>query len=382
MQIVREKQKHQFPFHVVRRMDVSKTKGWIIRIASVLGAFLIVSLFAMIIKPQSGSFVNFITKMWGGVFDPKDPEIFTQFLGTASILLLISLALLPAFKMKFWNIGAEGQLTIGCIISALITTYMPRSVNSGLVLILALLASIVGGIIWALLPAIFKAIFNTNEVLFTLMMNYIAIGIASIVIYTCNPGGNNTWGIIKNHQLPDLFGVPYLLIIIIAVVAAVLIWLYLSRTKHGYEISVVGESRNTARYVGINVKKVIIRTMILSGAICGFTGFLILTGSEHTLKSTIIGGQGFTGVMITWLGHFDVAQIAFFSVVSAFLSCGAFNASSYFGTQPVNIFAGIIIGLFFLIVIASEFFVNYKILRVRKVDAQKPIEANAEKGGC
>ena len=137
--------------------------------------------------------------------------------------------------------------------------------------------------------------------------------------------------------------------------------IYLKFTKHGYELSVVGESINTARYVGINVKKVIIRTMILSGAICGLVGFLLFNGYHHTVNSSIAGGRGFTGVLIAWLGGFKPGQMILYAFLVAFFQRGSSNAASAVGISKAN-FSSIIVGIFFLIIIATEFFVNYRVL--------------------
>lgn len=360
MQITREKPKLEFPFHVAKRMDTSKKTIWVIRSFGFIIALLLSAVFTTILKP--GSFGTFFANIFAGIFDPSDPEMLTSFLEYAAILLLLALALLPSFKMKFWNIGAEGQAMIACLMTALITTYMPSDMNSALVLLLALAASLLASIIWAVLPAIFKAFFNTNETLFTLMMNYIAIGLCSLTVAACFRTSSGTWGSIYTHQLPDLFGIKYILTIIIVIVVAVLMYFYLRKTKHGYEISVVGESHNTAKYVGINVKKVIIRTLVLSGALCGLAGFLIVAGNKHTLNNNLLAGRGFTAVLIAWLGHFDSIEIIVYSLLVAFFSRGAFNAASHIGIDTTY-FSGIITGVFFLIVIATEFITNYRVLR-------------------
>lgn len=369
MQLHAEKKKFQLPIHIAKRLDISKKTSWIIRIVGFLAAFLLVGVFTTILKP--GTFVDFYKNMFLGVFDPSDPDMIMGFLETVSIFLLLALALLPAFKMKYWNIGAEGAATMGCLITALITSYCPESMNSFLVIILAIAASMLAGMIWSFIPAFFKAKFNTNETLFTLMLNYVAIFLTQWVIDYINRGSSGKWGIITNHQLPDVFGLKYVITIIIVIVVTVLMWIYIKKTKHGYEISVVGGSPDTARYIGINKGKVIMRTLILSGALCGLAGFLIVAGRQHTLTSTMLNSRGFTAVLIAWLGHFEPAQVILFSVLIGFFDRGAFNAASFIGIDS-NIFAGIVTGLFFLVVVASEFFTSYKILKRKKDDSNGP----------
>jgi len=369
MQLTKNEHKIHLPFHVSKRLNISKKKLWLIRVIGYLVAFLLAGVLTTIIKP--GSFGAFFQNMFLGIIDPSDPDIFTGFLESSAIFLLLALALLPCFKMKYWNIGAEGCATVGCLITALITSYCPSDMPSALVLILAVLASMVGAAIWSLIPGIFKALFNTNETLFTLMMNYVAILFTGWVVTSSNRTASGTWGMITQHQLSSVGGVKYIISIIIVVLVTILMWFYLKKTKHGYEVEVVGGSPDTAKYIGINRKKVIIRTCILSGVLCGLAGFLIVAGRKHTLTSNILGGQGFTAVLIAWLGHFEVLEVVLYSCLCGFFNRGAFNAASFVGIDQ-NIFSGIITGLFFLVVIAVEFFTTYKIMKNPKEN--KPSE--------
>ncbi len=224
------------------------------------------------------------------------------------MLLCISVGLAPAFKMRFWNIGAEGQVLVGGIVSSACMIYL-ADLPTPLLLILMLVASMAAGALWGLLPAIFKAYFNTNETLFTLMMNYIAIQITSFCVALWeNPYGSNTVGIINSATrtgwFPKIMGQDYILNVIIVMAATVLMFIYLARSKQGYEIAVVGNSENTARYAGISVKKVIIRTMIISGAVCALAGFVEVSGSRHTISTSTAGGRGFTAIFVAWLAKF------------------------------------------------------------------------------
>ena len=201
------------------------------------------------------------------------------------VLLCISIGLAPAFKMKFWNIGAEGQILIGGACSAAVMIYAGDKMPTGLLLIVMFVASALGGMIWGMIPAVFKANWNTNETLFTLMLNYVAMQVVTYcIVFWENPKGSNTVGIInqatKGGWLPELFGQKYGWNVVIVLILTVGMFIYLKYCKQGYEIAVVGESENTARYAGIQVKKVIIRTMAISGAICGIAGFVIVSGAS------------------------------------------------------------------------------------------------------
>ena len=345
------------PIHLIRRLDFPRLYYWLIKVGGLVLALLIAGIFTTILKP--GKFGTFYQQMFLGVFDPSDGDILWEFLETFGMLVLVAFALAPAFKMKFWNIGGEGQIIVGCITAAGICKFVPAS--DTVLIIMSLFGGIIAGMIWALIPALFKAFFNTNETLFTLMMNYVAFGLVGMFIEIWVPSGSHVMGLISNGNIPEIAGSGYFvnLVLIVAVVAAMII--YLKKTKHGYELSVVGESVNTARYVGINVRKVIIRTMLLSGAICGLIGFMLVCGHHHTLSTTLTNNNGFTGVLIAWLGGFEPGPMILYAALVAFFQCGSTQAASSIGISYEE-FSKIITGMFFLIVIASEFFVNYKVV--------------------
>lgn len=204
------------------------------------------------------------------------------------------------------------------------------------VVLLMVVCSLGAGAIWGLIPAFFKAKWNTNETLSTLMMNYIATQL--VAFYTIvweMPKGSGKIGIINQKTnigwLPEIGGSKYLLSIVVAVLVTVLMYIYLTYSKHGYEIEVVGESERTARYVGIKVEKVIVRTMLLSGAICGLVGLLLVGGINHTVTTTIANGQGFTAVMVSWMAKFNPFTMIFTSFLIIFLNRGASEISTTFG---------------------------------------------------
>ena len=227
-----------------------------------------------------------------------------------------------------------------------------------------IIASIVAGAVWAVIPAIFKAKYNTNETLFTLMMNYVGIQLVSyFVMYWENPKGSGKIGIINQSThagwFPSLGEYEYLLNIIIVLVITVGMYIYLKYSKHGYEIAVVGESENTARYIGINVKKVIIRTMLLSGAVCGIAGLLLVGGTNHTIATTTADNRGFTAIMVSWLAKFNPLYMILTSFLLVFFQKGASEISTVFGLNES--FSDIITGIILFFIIGSEFFINYQV---------------------
>ena len=360
--VVREKKKYKFPFYVTKRLGMQSWKYWLIRAGGVIVAFLLAGIICTILKP--GTFGIFYAELFRGCFDFSDISSVIDFFVLFSLLLLVSLALVPAFKMKFWNIGAEGQILIACLVSGGIAKFAPSSLDNFTILIICCVCSILVGVVWSVIPAIFKALFNTNETLFTLMMNYIAtvLGAWAIDVWVKNQSG--AFGVLKQGVFSEILGNTGTLVIVFAALIFTFIFFYMKKSIHGYEITVVGESVNTARYVGINVKKVIIRTMIFTGALMGFIGFLIVCAINQTFNPSIVGGKGFTGVLIAWLGHFDPAEIALFSFLAAVLEQGTSVASSNSAIHMSSSqFTNICTGVFFFVIIACEFFSNYEIKR-------------------
>ena len=281
------------------------------------------------------------------------------------VLLCIAIGLTPAFKMKFWNIGAEGQILMGGMTSAALMIYCGNAMPNWLLLLVIFVASTAAGMIWGLIPAVFKAYFNTNETLFTLMLNYVAMQIVTFaIVFWENPAGSNTVGIInaatQKGWFPSVFGSTYGLNVILVMVLTIGMFIYMKCSKQGYEIAVVGESQSTARYAGINVKKVIIRTMMISGAICGFAGSLIVSGASHTISTSTAGGRGFTAIIVAWLAKFNTFYMALISFLLIFLSKGAAEIASAYSLNDYA--ASIIEGVILFFILGSEFFINYKMI--------------------
>ena len=277
-----------------------------------------------------------------------------------AVLLGISLAVTPAFKMRFWNIGAEGQTLIGCLATTTCMILLGDKLSTPLLILVSLVASVLMGALWGFLPAFFKAKWNTNETLFTLMMNYIAMQLSSyfIIIWEV-PKGAGKIGIINQSTqagwLP-VIGNEYLLPILIVALMTGFMYIYLTYSKHGYEIAVVGESQRTASYAGIKVDRVIIRTMILSGALCAVMGFLMTAGIDHTLTTTIVDSRGFTAVMVSWMSKFNPFIMIAASLLLVTMDRGAIEVSSSLGLN--HSFADILTGILMFFIIATEFFIR------------------------
>ena len=362
---------HEPLFHIVKRNSIPGGKAWLIRIVSVLAALIICGVVTVLLTGENPIRV-YATLFQGAVGSSR--KIWGLMQNTA-ILLCISLAVTPAFKMRFWNIGGEGQVLAGGLAAAACMICLADKLPNGLLIAVTCIASILAGAVWAGIPAFFKAKWNTNETLFTLMMNYVAIQlVACFVIVWEVPKGAGKIGIINQSTelgwLPQIGGQKYLLNILIIAALTVGMYVYLNYSKHGYEISVVGESERTARYVGIKVEKVIIRTMLLSGAICGLVGLLLVAGTDHTVTPTIAGGRGFTAVMVSWLAKFDPVFMILTSFLIAFMEKGAGSISTAFALN--RSFSDILTGIILFFIIGSEFFINYRLSPVKR-EAEKNV---------
>ena len=299
--------------------------------------------------------------MWNGTF--MNTTRFSWTMRDLSSLLCIAIALAPAFKMRFWNIGAEGQVLIGGLVTALIMVYFGNSLPAPALFAAMVLGSLLAGGLWGFVPAWFKSRWNTNETLFTLMMNYVATSIVACMtnlmrgqassLGTLNKGTKAGW-------LPVIAGQRYTINIIVVIVLTFAMYAYLRYSKQGYEISVVGESENTARYAGINVRRVMIRTMLISGALCGLCGFMIVAGRDQTISTTTAGGNGFTAIIVAWLAKFNTFYMALISFLLIFLQRGASEIASAYSLNEYA--ADIITGIILFFILGSEFFINYRLI--------------------
>ncbi len=345
--------------HITKRSHMPEGKAWGIRVLAIVISLLVSSVVIILLTHYNPVqvFKAMVTGNFGSM--TKIKSLFQNL----AMLLCISLAVTPAFKMKFWNLGAEGQVLVGGLASAACMFYIKDSIPNALLIFIMLAASVAAGIVWGVIPAIFKAKWNANETLFTLMMNYVAIQLVSFCIMYWVPSGSAVMGVINMSSqagwLPNLFGQKYLINILTVAVLTVFLYVYLKYSKQGYEITVVGESENTARYIGIDVKKVIIRTMVLSGAMCGLAGFLLVSGTNHTITKNTAGGMGFTAVMVSWLAKFNPAIMVLTSFLIVFLQKGAGEIATV--CRLNESISDILTGIIIFFIIGSEFFINYKI---------------------
>ena len=358
MRIPAEQRKRQPLFHMIKRSSLPLWHSAAIRAGAILLALVFTGLLTLLVTGKDPILISSI--MFDGAFGNSFRIWVTM--QNVAVLLCISLALTPAFKMRFWNTGAEGQVLVGCLATAVCMFTLGGKVSEGVLILIMTVAAIGSGIVWGIIPAFFKARFGTNETLFTLMMNYIAIQFVEFFLKVADKSGSNTVGpnLLSHGWIPALFGEKYLLNILLVAVLTVLMYIYLCYSKHGYEISVVGESEKTARYIGVNVSRVILRTMALSGGICGFVGLMLVGATSHSIDANLAGGYGFTGIMVSWLAQFNPFVMVFASLLIVFLQRGAGEVSTVAGLNQS--FSDIITGILLFFIIGSEFFIRYQLV--------------------
>lgn len=340
----------------VKRDEIGKSKSIVIRILAVILALLVSSIFIIFMKKNP---VDVYLSMLKGAFG--SPYSIRETIKLAIPLCITALGVAVAFKMQFWNIGAEGQIMMGAFAASLLAlkfATLPRP----LLLFLMIIAGIIGGSLWALVPAIFKSKWGTNETIVTLMMNYIAIKWVTYLQYgpLKDPNAKGFAKIANftnNATLPEVFKVHIGWIFAIILVA--FIYVFMNYTKKGYEIAVLGESEKTALYSGVNIKKTIIISILLSGGLCGLVGMIQASGISGTLAYNVSGGVGFTAIIVAWLSSLSAPVILVVSILFAGLEQGGSFIQSSLGIPDSA--ALVIQAMILFFVLGSEFFIKFKI---------------------
>ena len=340
---------------IAKRESMAASKTWLIRFAAFCLAILIgFAIFAALGVSPVAAYGIMIQGSWG------KKTVIRQVIKYAIPLLGMALALAPCFKMRYWNIGGEGQITIGAMAATFFALNCSNLPPVVLLILMAASGTVFGGL-WGTVPARFKARWGTTETLFTLMMNYIAIGIVKWLQggpWEGKPGSQIIPNFAKSAYLPTLFGVHIGWIFVLILV--VVMFVYMKYTKHGYEVAVLGESENTARYAGMNVRKITIRTAFLSGAIAGFVGFLVVSGADHTLADGVAAGVGFTAITVCWLAQLNPFAMIAISLLLSTLSKGAATLQTKMNI-PTSL-SDIITAAILLCMLGCEFFINYRLI--------------------
>ncbi len=341
---------------IIKKSEVSRKEEIKIRTVSIILALITSGLFILILNHNPFEvFTGMADGALGNLHRLKSTIIKTI------PLVITSLGISVAFKMKFWNIGGEGQILMGAYLATLVYRLMP-DLSKPIMILVMLIASMVGGGLWALIPAFFRAKWRTNETIITLMMNYIALKWITYLQYSAwkDPGAMGFAKIASfsdNAILPKLFGIH--IGWVIAAILLVIMYIFMNYSKLGYEIAVIGESESTANYAGINVPKTIITAVFISGALCGITGFVQATGVSGNLSVQLTAGVGFTAIITSWLSNLKVPVILVVSFLFAALVQGASYIQIAFGIPDAA--STILQSLILFFVLGSEFFIRYKI---------------------
>ncbi len=357
-----------------RRLEPSRTIAFLVPIVSILMALLIGSL---LLLAAGANPLETYKAMYNGAFGSAYYR--SELLVKAIPLMLTGLAVSIAFRMLFWNIGAEGQLVMGAIATAWVPLFALRDSGppAGVLLLLMALAAFVAGALWGLIPALLKAFLQVNEIITTLMLNYVAILLLDY-LYTGPWKDKHGYGFPGTASFKEVAALPRLpkawgfgrvhAGLLIALVAALLIWLLLSRTRWGYEIRVIGENPNAARYAGISLTRNFLLVMVLSGGLAALAGYGQVAGIAHRLQKGIAVGDGFTAIIVAWLAKLHPLGVLIVALLMAALSVGGDQISSTMGL-PAAV-APVLQGTILFFVLGGDIFVRYRLRIVRAETAK------------
>lgn len=369
------------PFvRIVRRTDFPLWAMIIINIAAVLVAVGIGAILLAAIKVDP--FVYYKDMFTIGTIDNR--FAYKNFEGLIEFfvpLLITSLALALTFKMKFWNIGGEGQFIMGAISSATVALLLGNSLPSWLTLIMMAVCGAASAGIYGLVVAFFKVKWGTNETLMTLMLNYIAL--YALKYFGETQAGWNFF--LSGESVRPVFATfpesawmytikigkfSLNITLVIAILLCALIYIYMKKTKHGYEISVVGDSQSTAKYAGMKVGRIVMRTMFLSAALIGLAGTFYVS-TAHSLSTSVTNNVGWTGIIVAWLSRLNPVMILVTSLLISVLRVGCQTAATNFPVIDSN-FADLLQGIILFTVLMADFLTRFKI--VFRKNTEKEVE--------
>ena len=355
-----------------RRMEPSRAANLLVPILSIVLALAVggVLLWLVGVNPLE-TYRAMVRGAFGSAY------AISETLVRATPLMLTGLAVSVAFRMLFWNIGAEGQLAMGAFAAAGVALFLPEAVpgiSAWVLLPLMIVAGFIGGALWGLIPAMLKAFLSVNEIITSLMLNYVAILWIQYLYYgpwrdPLGFGFPGTAEFARVAWLPRLRDTPFLADIFttgrlhwglpLAFVAAIVVWLIIDRTRWGYEIKIIGENPRAARYAGISIVRNILLVMILSGGLAGLAGFVQVAGISHRLQQGIVVGDGYTAIIIAWLARLNPFGVLIVAVLMAGLFVGG-DQIQITMRLPAAV-ALVLQGLILFFVLGANFFTQYRI---------------------
>ncbi|MBN1266635.1 MAG: ABC transporter permease [Anaerolineales bacterium] len=361
------------PFRIRIEARLKEPSRWFASLLSFLAVVLALLIGMLIIKLGGGQpwliYKHIAKSSFGSL------GVFSDTMVKAIPLMLVGLACALAFRMRLWNIGAEGQFFLGAFGASLIVLLpvLPEGAPRWQFITLMILSGMLFGALWGFIPGFLKAKYNVNEVISTLMMNYIAVEWNNYFIYAVwSEGGFQMSRMFqRNAWLPRLAdyakevklfsGLTTHLGLVLALVAAVIVWLILTKSRWGYEIRLIGDNPRAAEYAGISIKKNVVYVMLLSGALAGLAGMSEISGVVHRLQGAISPGYGYTGIIIAWLAKLNPLAVVVVSILFGALILAGREV------QPSGI-PTLIQGVIMVCLIASEFFMRYRITITRRVE--------------
>ncbi len=313
--------------------------------------------------------------MFKGAFGTQSG--FTETLVKAIPLMLTGLGVSFAFRLKFWNIGAEGQLTLGGVATAWVMLFMDGWIPQPLLLPAAILAGCAAGALWAGIPAVLKTSLKVDETLVTLMMNYVAILISEFLYYGPwrDPKG---FGFPGSKPFPEYAWLPRIMGrahigIYFAIALALILWVVQKRTRWGFELGIIGASQKAARYQGIAVERNIVLAILVSGALCGMAGSFELSGISHRLQQGLSVGYGYTAIIVGWMSQLNPIAVLFVSTLMAGLLTGGDQVQMMMKLPAAM---GLVMqGMILFPLLAGSLFTEY---HIRLISKPKPKAACAE----
>lgn len=363
-------------YHIVKRSQIPAAKRFLYYLIAIGSAMLIGALLLMSLGADPLGYYAKMLTIGTVTENGVSPFAYKQFENLIKIfvpLVLTSIALSVAFRMKFWNIGGEGQFLMGSVAAAYLPLRFGLIGNSTLLtLLLMAIAAMVAAGIWGGIIALLKVKFGTNETLMTLMFNYIALYFVAMLgeekqawnLFLSpdsqRPVFRSVWEAVEMPAI-KLGKFSLSLSLPIALLLCVLIWLYIKKTKHGYEMTVVGDSIGTARYAGMKVSRIIVRTMVLSSALIGLAGFFKLM-SAGPLSTSLTDNAGWTGIVVAWLAKLDTVGILVTSLLISILRFGCAQASITYGAIDSR-FSDLLQGVILFPVLVADFFIRFKIVK-------------------
>ena len=353
-------------FRLQKRADAPIYLRILIPILSIIVALMFC---AILIALNGGEPMKAYQRLASGAFGSVSKLATT--LAKAIPLMLCGLAVSMAFKMRMMNIGAEGQMTIGCLAASGIALFCPLPGVTKIIVML--IVGFLAGGLWALISSLPKVYLGVSEIIVTLLMNYVAILFADYFIYGPwrDPNGDNmpfSAPFADNARLPKLFGTEIHAGILVAVVAAVVLYVVLKRTVWGYELRVIGESQKAAAYAGMNIRLNVLLAMLISGGLAGLAGVCEVAGTVGILKTGISNDAGYTAIIIAYLSKFNPLVVLVVSILFGGLQAGSYSMQLV--GLPVQIIT-MLQGSILLFVLAGEFFTRYRIVRVRPGKEEK-----------